>query len=396
MSYTPNTELNLSQFGALQTVERTPVVELKSTYGLSLLRDVVTLAGSGTVSHAGIGVASEFTMATTASGTDSAILDSAERGRYMPGSGGEIGIGIRLASATRTGSQKAEWGAFTDNNGFIFGLDATSFFVAIRNGGVDTIIRQSAFNRDKFDGTGPSGLTLNLLNGVIYQCDFTWYGYGVIQFSVIVPDLLGTQKKFTLHEYAPTLTTSTLNPNLPIRARIQNGGTAAAQTIYVAGRQYSITGKFAPNKRSNGHFRSASLGSIGTTFLPVMSFRRKTAFQSISAIVEGFEALADANMYWQLRLNGTLTGASYGTPADTTANETCMEVDTSATAITGGEILSPGGILGASARNATVISGQTSLGVVIPALQPVTLCLRRVTGAAAALDALVLRWREEW
>jgi hypothetical protein len=389
-------EANRSQFGAVQIIERTPLIELKSTYGLSALRDVVTVAGSGAVTHAGIGVAAEFTVATTASGTDSAQLDSAERGRYMPGSSAEIGIGIRLASATRTGSQKAEWGAFTDNNGFIFGLDATGFYVAVRKGAVDTVIRQSAFNRDKFDGTGASGLTLNLLDGNIFQVDFTWYGYGTIQFEIVTTDINGTQKKFVLHEYTPTLTTSTLNPNLPIRAKVTNGGTATAQTMYVAGRQYSINGKFDANKRSNGHYRASALGSIGTTFLPVMSFRRKTAFQSISAITEGFDALVDVNMYWQLRVNGTLTGASFGTPSNTTATETCMEVDTSATAISGGEILNPGGVLAASSKQTVSLTAARALSLDIPQSQPVTLCVRTVTGTNASVDALVMHWREEW
>jgi hypothetical protein len=396
MSYIPNTELNLSQFGALQTVERTPVIELKSTYGLSAFRDVVAVVGSGTVTHAGVGLASEFTVATTASGTDSATLDSAERGRYMPGSGAEIGIGIRLASVTRTGSQKSEWGAFSDNNGLIFGLDAAGFYVAVRKAGVDTIIRQANFNRDRFDGTGPSGLTLNLLDGNIFQCDFTWYGYGTIIFGIVTTDLLGTQKKYKLHEFTPINETSMQNPNLPIRAKVTNDGTAAAQTMYVAGRQYSITGKFNPNRRANGHYRATALTGIGTTFVPVMSFRRKANCEAISATTEGFEALAGQAMYWQIRLNGTLTGASYGTPADTTVTETCMEVDTSATAITGGQLLQPGGIFTANVGNSSLVSTVPSLSLAIPLLQPVTLCVRRITGTAGSLDGLVMRWREEW
>jgi hypothetical protein len=386
----------ISQFGALQTVERTPVIELKSTYGLSAFRDVVSVAGSGTVTHAGVGLASEFTVATTANGADSAALDSAERGRYMPGSAGEIGIGIRLASATRTGSQKAEWGAFSDNNGLIFGLDATGFYVAVRKSGVDTIIRQADFNRDKFDSSGPSGLTLNLLDGNIFQCDFTWYGYGTIIFGIVTTDANGTQRKYKLHEFTPTNETSMQNPNLPIRAKVTNSGTAAAQTMYVAGRQYSIVGKFNPNRRANGHFRETALTGIGTTFVPVLSFRRKVNCEAISATTEGFEALAGQAMYWQIRLNGTLTGASFGTPANTTESETCMEVDTSATAITGGELLQPGGIFTANIGNSTIVSTAPSLSLAIPLLQPVTLCVRRITGTAGSLDGLVMRWREEW
>jgi hypothetical protein len=396
MSYIPNTDLSLSQFGALQTAERTPVIELASIYGLSALRDVVTVAGGGTVTHAGPSLASVFTVATTASGTDSAILDSAERGRYQPGNEGEIGIGIRMDSATRTGSQKAEWGAFTDVDGFIFGLDSAGFYVAVRKDSTDLITRQADFNVDRFDGTGPSGLTLDLLKGNIFQVDFTWYGFGNIIFHVVTAGLDGIQRKYILHRFTPTAGQSTNNPNLPLRARLQNGGTATAQTMYVAGRQYSIFGRYNPNRRSNGHFLSTPLTGIGTTFVPVMSFRRKTAFATVSAKSSSMEALANANMYWQLRLNGTLTGAVYGTPANTTAAETCMEVDTTATAITGGQVINAGGIISASVGNSVSISTALWDGLDIPNGQPVTLCVRKLSGVSGTVDGLTLRWREEW
>jgi hypothetical protein len=392
----PNTEFKLTQFGLLETVERTPILELKSIYGLSTLRDITTVAGSGTVSHGGIGVDSEYTVATTASGTDSAILDSAERGRYQPGTTAEVGMGVRLSQTTLTGNQKCEWGAFNANNGFVFGLDATGFYIAIRKNGVDNITRQDNFNRDSFNGSGQSGLVLDLTDGNIFQVDYAWYGYGTVVFKIISTDHEGKQQVYTLHEYTPDSETSISNPNLPIRASVSNGGTAAAHTMYVAGRQFSILGRNDPNKRSNGHFRSASLGTIGTTFLPVLSFRRKTGWDAVSAFASGFEAIADADLYWQIRLNGSLTGPVWGTPANTTATETCMEVDTTATAITGGQIISPGGIIGASAPNRSTISAQNALALVIPSNQPVTICVRRVTGTNATLNALVADWREEW
>ena len=105
---------------------------------------------------------------------------------------------------------------------------------------------------------------------------------------------------------------------------------------------------------------------------------------------------ADANLYWQLRVNGSLTGASWGTPADTTATETCMEVDTSATAISGGDIINPGGIVGASSKNSADIGAQSALGVDVPENYPVTLCVRRISGTNATVEGCVLRWREEW
>lgn len=386
-----------SPFGSLQTIERTPIIELLSVYGLSALRDKTTVAGSATVTHAGAALASEYVLTTTASGTDRAVLDSAERGRYQPGASAQSGIGVRLDAATRTGSQESRWGYYDDNDGFFFGLDATGFFIAVRNGGSDTKVYQSAFNDDKMDGTGTSGLTLDLTLGRIFQVDFSWYGYGTIQFGVISEDADGIQQKYVLHRFNRSVAgTSTENPNLPIRAEALNGGTATAHVMYVAGRQFSILGPFIPSRRINGHYRSAALTGIGATFVPVVSFRRKASFDSVSAKVEGFDMLAGHDLYWQLRVNGTLTGASFGTPADTTAAETAFEVDTAATAITGGEVLNAGGIIVATTNQAKILGQAIGLGVEIPGTQIVTLCVRRISGTAGTVDGAVLRWAEEW
>jgi hypothetical protein len=107
------------------------------------------------------------------------------------------------------------------------------------------------------------------------------------------------------------------------------------------------------------------------------------------------EMLADADMLVQVRVNGTLTGASYATPANTTATETACEVDTTASAITGGELIWQG-IIPASVGQARNLSTADLLDLDIPANQPVTLCARRLTSTGGTISAAVLRWREEW
>jgi len=45
-------------------------------------------------------------------------------------------------------------------------------------------IPQSAFNVDRLDGTGPSGMTLDLSRMQMYYIDYSWYGTGFIRFGV--------------------------------------------------------------------------------------------------------------------------------------------------------------------------------------------------------------------
>ena len=225
-----------SQFNELRVARKFPIVELTSVYGVSVLRDVVTTTGSGTVTN----TSTEYSVSTTASVADSAILESAMRGRYEAGFAGEAGIGVRIPSLP-IGDQIARFGLFDSQNGAFFGVTSANTFVAVRRGGVDTVINQSAWNVDKLDGTGPSGATLTLSKGNIFQIVFTWYGYGVIEFRVVIPDPTTlAQEVITVNRFSPTGQTSFVDPNQPLRAQVNNN-TTAAFSIYLLGGDNTVS-----------------------------------------------------------------------------------------------------------------------------------------------------------
>ena len=49
---------------------------------------------------------------------------------------------------------------------------------------VELRVPQSSFNIDKLDGTGPSGVTLNLSKMQMFYIDYAWYGAGAIRFGI--------------------------------------------------------------------------------------------------------------------------------------------------------------------------------------------------------------------
>lgn len=94
-------------------------------------------------------------------------------------------------------------------------------FLAIRRAGVDTVIPQSSWNVNLLVGTGPSGEILNLAKDNIFQFLYSWYGYGVIEFRVVLPNPITlAQEVITVHRYYTTGHTSLTDPNLPLRAEI--------------------------------------------------------------------------------------------------------------------------------------------------------------------------------
>lgn len=390
----PNT-----QFAEVRTAEKTQLYELKSSYGFTVLRDRKTETGSATVTNdVGDG---EYTLQVTDT-SSTALLESAERGRYVPGMDAEVGIGFRLGSEP-TGDQVAEWGYFDSNNGFIFGHDSAGVYVKVlRDGVVKEKTYQNEWNVDRLDGTeksttNPSGITLDTLRGNIYQVVFAWYGYGTANFQILAPDPeTKEQVVVTVHRYTPDGETSVKEPNLPITATVQNGaGDSGTFTGYVGGRQYSVVGTYNPSFRITSETIDGATVDVGVegVYDPIITFRRKAAYDSVSVKLSEVEALTNNNIELVVILDGTLTGASFGSLNNIDPTETAVEVDTSATAITGGTKIWSGLVRGGGGVNTNV--GSRALPTLdIPNTDEVTLAGRAITTQATVTANLKVR--EQW
>lgn len=387
MTYIVDTANLKSQFGELRVVERTPVIELNSAYGLTNLRDIKTVVGTGTATA----TAGEIKLSTGISASATVKLESGERGRYMPGAAAQVGIGIRLPVAP-TGEQVVRWGMFDASNGYYWGRDATGVFVARLNNGAESKTYQTAWNVDTLNGSGPSGLTLSVTAGQIYHIDFTWYGYGLIEFVVIMRSTAKGQEQVPVHRIVVDGTTSVQNPNLPIAVDADNNATASNIDVFVGGRQYSIIGGYNPAFRVSSDYRVSA--TVNTTTKHYVSFRRKTGFEDRAVKIDGWTIIPQTqNMILELRLNPTITSASYTALTNHTATETALESDTTSNVVSGGEILYTD-IIPAGSRtsfDATTVQG---LGLEIPGTQSVALCLRSTSSSGAA--DVVFRLREEW
>lgn len=393
MAYTDKIAIDspTTTFDSVLTVQKTPLFQpINSVWNTSTLRDVETTSGSAGITTSN----GEFVLTTGTTASSSADLRTSERGRYVAGQECEAGIGIRLPdSPAFAGTAYAQWGYYDVNNGFGFGKDATGVYVFTRRATTDMKVYQSSWNGDVMDGTGDSGYTLDLADGNIFQMEFTWYGYGTIEFQIIVDNGGNNQEVVTVHRFSPDNETSIADPNQPVRAEINNGDQTTNYAIYATGRQFSVLGNYNPTRRIISQ-RRLSLGSVGTTYLPTVSFRKKSAYESGTVRVAGVSVITDADLLYQIRLNGSLTGASYTTPNDITAKETFLETDVSATAISGGESLYEDLVLsGVGASRG--LGSLTELPVAIPTNLPVTLCVRRV-GSGSSTVSVVFRMIEEW
>lgn len=383
-----------SLFQEYKTVELTNVVELKSNYGLSELRDETSSTGGGTVTHTG----AEFQLSVTNSTGDRAQLASAERGRYVPGHAAEAGVGVRAGSSMDT-NQTARWGLFDDSDGFYIGQDGSGWFVGRRSGSTDTVTRSSNWNGDTLDGEGYSGLDYSITDGAVFQVDFTWYGYGTIEYKAFVATTGSYQRTITLHRENVTGSVSVENPNLPIRAEIENTGSASSGRLFVGGRKYAVVGRYETNFRKSGV--EVTGASLTTSYSSVFSVRRKASvtdgeqWESVSVKLGDFHAVVNSTeavaFKWLTNTNPSST--NWSALSGVSTGETALEAVTDSTSVSGGQFLDRTVIEGGGKKQASGAAPDVQ-DFDFRRRQPVTLMARSIN--AGSTVHVVQNFREEF
>jgi hypothetical protein len=388
-----------SMYDRLQVSEYEQVFNVSPLYGKSDLRDIFTTTGSATLTNTGGG----FTLTATALANDSASIETTERGRFSVGNAFEVGVVLTIPTAPTSATQRAIWGIYDTDNGMYFGQDSTGVFVASLRSGSETKIYQTNWNTDKLDGTGACGFTLDTSVGCMYQIRFG-YNYGVIEYRVILvcPDTF-RQTIVVCHRISTVSGTLVGDPNQPISAKIEIGATAPAVpfVMNLRGRYYASLGNENPVKRLTCERRLNMATS--TTFKPTVSLQRLTMFpigstkhNSINVILNSFDIMSSDDILWQLRLNSTLTGASFASPLSTISTETCIQSDVSATAINDatGILLMEGLATGGDHANILTALSSTNVDIIIPTTNIVTLSVKTITGTGTV--SVVLRVNENW
>lgn len=225
----------LDSFGKLRVSGATILGDY--TFKESLLPGLFStrLSGAGSITHDDINHCAIIST-TTASG-DAVLHTSNTYHHYFPGISQVSMFTVACGDAGKAGLSR-RWGYFDANNGFMFAQINGVFRVQVRsdaNSGTPTLIAdvaQSAFNVDKLDGTGPSGMTIALTDDNIYWIDVQWLGAGRIRFGTYYQG-----QRVTCHEYYhegnggfPHATTG----SLPICfAQVNTAGTASSSQMRV-------------------------------------------------------------------------------------------------------------------------------------------------------------------
>jgi hypothetical protein len=179
----------MSGFGNLKVANESVLGVYESsldTYD-SLFSEFIT----GTASFTYNPVQSSEVLAVGSASGDSVRLTSNRAHYYLPGTSNIYKMTISCGDSGKIGNVR-RWGAFDENDGVYFELSQTTLCVVMRSSVsgavVETTAPQSAWNGDRLDGTGLSGITLDVTKINVWWLDFQWLGSGRVRFGVFGPN----------------------------------------------------------------------------------------------------------------------------------------------------------------------------------------------------------------
>lgn len=206
----------------------------------------------------------------------------------------------------------------------------------------DDWVYQENWSHDRFDGTGPSGITLDPTAGNLFEIRFQYLGFGTVELLIENPET----GKFVLahrYEYANANTRPNVsNPTFAVGAAVSNVLAASDLTVSMGSFSAFVEGA----RRILGPVHGK--GTEGTTAaaVPVLSIRNNSANVdgtpkvNLRELLPAYIAFAASGSNKPIRVrvifNGTLTDPLWENYDET---HSFASFDISATAISGGDVV---------------------------------------------------------
>ena len=175
----------LSSFNQLRTSQQKLIAEYLFLKDINPAAFSNALIGSATVTHEPTFQAVKLEIGDTLN--DQATHTSNLYHPALAGSSTIFTIATRLNSKITSGLVQ-NWGAFDATDGFFFQQNGSTLNVVHRKtfegSTTDSAIAQDDWNKDKLDGTGSSGMTLDVTKSNLYWIDYQYLGGGRIRWGV--------------------------------------------------------------------------------------------------------------------------------------------------------------------------------------------------------------------
>jgi len=238
-------------------------------------------------------------------------------------------------------------GYFNDNNGYFVrkdeaGVAALVELSSVSGGIVENAIPQSSWNIDPFDGTGPSGITLDFTKAQILWIDMEWLGVGTVRTGFVVDGQLLPAHYFQHANIVDSTYIATAC--LPFRYEIENISSAIGGSLKqicstaISEGGYTLTGE--QHSVSTPITSPYPLATAGT-YYPVIALRLKSTRLDAISLVTGLTLLGAGNnetYAWRVVSRATVTGGAWNTVSASTP----VEHNLTGTSSTGGTVIASG------------------------------------------------------
>jgi hypothetical protein len=207
----------------------------------------------------------------------------------------------------------------------------------------ETVVNQSSWNVDKMDGTGPSGVILNITKAQILFADIEWLGEGTVRLGFVIDGNFILCHRFNhANLIASTYITTA---SLPLRYEITNTGvTANASTLkqvcstVISEGGYELRGA---QQAIGTSITAPRTFAVAGTYYPITALRLKTTALDAVVIITAASILGlgnGKNYVWRIVQAGTITGGSW-LPA---GPDSAVEYNLTGTSALGGRVLAQG------------------------------------------------------
>lgn len=329
-SYSKFGGTQVDAFGRLRVSEPYTLFDSQNRYQADPQFSSSTATG-GTATH--VANTASVDMAVTTSSGSEVVRQSKRVFAYQPGK--SLLVLATFVMATPITNLRQRVGYFNANNGIFFQVANTtkSFIIRTFTGGSASDARkidQADWNGDKLDGTGPSGITLDVTKTQIFFTDMEWLGVGTVRVGFVINGDYIVCHTFQNANVGTNVYMQTAL--LPVRYEITNtGATAGASTMKQICSTVISEGGYSEVSRPYVA-RNTTKTNVGTSLEPIVSIRLNSSYLGAIVIPNSIAFYPEDTGYYTVALikNATLTGATFGS----TLAGGQVDVDTGATAMT--------------------------------------------------------------
>lgn len=324
---------NLDAFSRLRVSNPLILHNSQFTYDLApILFEQITNGTGATVTHDTTNRCALMTFSSTPTG-GKAYMQTYEYLPYQPGRSQLIFITFNMIAAV---ADVLKFAGYSDGvNGVEFQLNGTTkqftLYSATSEG--NNTVAQTSWNLDKLDGTGPSGITLDITKTHILVIDIQALYVGRVRVGFDIEGTIVYAHEFLHANFAtnPYIQSA----NLPVRCGMTCTGTVSTTMKFVCSAVISEGGTedinaFGYTFQTNTSVTASTLGVQALTLRPKTTFNGITNRMRVSYIdVEVFNTgTTNQHLKWDLCVGQAITG---GTWADVNSTYSGVEVNTGAT-----------------------------------------------------------------